>query len=134
MTSLAEQGDAVSERVAAMRLRSERPRVTRLSRKVLAGGTAIGMITLFGAALWALQTNRTQTVSSDELYSTDHHNIADGLSGLPQDYAGGMQCAPGRGIGVRNLNTDWEGAGLYPLRHCLSLRRSIAPKRARKLQ
>src|SRR5206468_5885587 len=94
MTSSAEEGGVESERVAAMRLRSERPRVTRLSRKVLAGGTAIGLITIFGAVLWALQNNRTRTVSSGELYSTDHHNVADGLSGLPRDYAGVPRQAP----------------------------------------
>ena len=26
--------------------------------------------------------------ASEELYSTDHHNVADGLAGLPRDYAG----------------------------------------------
>src|SRR5260370_42541654 len=71
-----------------MRLRAERPRVTRLSRKVLAGGAAIGMIAISGAVLWALQNNRSRSTTPQELYNTDHHNVADGLSGLPRDYAG----------------------------------------------
>ncbi|MDI1266952.1 MAG: conjugal transfer protein TraI, partial [bacterium] len=36
------RSDNEPDRVASMRLRPERPRVTRLSRKVLAGGAAIG--------------------------------------------------------------------------------------------
>jgi type IV secretion system protein TrbI len=71
-----------------MRLRAERPRVTRLSRKVLAGGAAVGLIAIFGAVLWALQNNRTRGPASGELYSTDHHDVADGLAGLPRDYTG----------------------------------------------
>ena len=38
--------DNESDRVASMRLRAERPRVTRLSRKVLAGGAAIGLVAI----------------------------------------------------------------------------------------
>jgi type IV secretion system protein VirB10 len=77
-----------SDPVAAMRLRAERPRVTRLSRKVLAGGAAIGMIAISAAVLWALQNNRSRSTTPQELYTTDHHNVADGLTGLPRDYAG----------------------------------------------
>src|ERR1700722_245282 len=80
--------DNGSDRAASMRLRAERPRVTRLSRKVLAGGAAVGLIAIFGAVLWALQNNRTRGPASGELYSTDHHDVADGLAGLPRDYAG----------------------------------------------
>ena len=94
MTGSAEEGGGDRERIAAMRLRSERPRVVRLSRKVLAGGAAVGMIAIFGAVLWALQNNRARTTSSDELYKTDHHNVADGLAGLPRDYAGLPRQAP----------------------------------------
>jgi type IV secretion system protein VirB10 len=77
-----------------MRLRTERPRVTRLSRKVLAGGAAVGSIAICGAVLWALQNNRSHTSVPSELYTTDHHNVADGLSGLPRDYAGVPRQAP----------------------------------------
>jgi type IV secretory pathway VirB10-like protein len=71
-----------------MRLRPERPPVTRLSRKVLASGTALALLLVSAAVLWALQNNRTRVSASEELYSTDHHNVADGLARLPRDYTG----------------------------------------------
>ena len=78
-----------SEEIArSLRLRPERPPVTRLSRKVLAGGTALALLLVSAAVLWALQNNRTRVPALEELYSTDHHNVADGLAGLPRDYAG----------------------------------------------
>src|SRR6185312_2692340 len=72
----------------ALRLAAERPRITRLSRKVLAGGTALALLLISGAVLWALRSNQPHNSSPDELYSTDHHDVADGLSMLPRDYAG----------------------------------------------
>ena len=86
--------DDVSDRPESMRLRAERPVVTRLSRKVLAGGAAIGLIVVSGAVLWALQNNRARTTAPGELYSTDHRNVADGIAGLPRDYAGVPRHAP----------------------------------------
>jgi type IV secretion system protein VirB10 len=71
----------------ALRLGAERPRITRLSRKVLAGGTALALLLVSGAVLWALRGNQPHNPSPDELYSTDHHNVADGLTMLPKDYA-----------------------------------------------
>jgi type IV secretory pathway VirB10-like protein len=79
---------------APMRLRAERPRVTKLSRKVLAGGAAVGSIVIAGAIFWALQNNRRYSPEQSELYTTDHHNVADGLTGLPRDYAGVPRQAP----------------------------------------
>jgi type IV secretory pathway VirB10-like protein len=81
-------------RSASMRLGAERPRVTRLSRKVLAGAAAVGSAAIFGATFWALQNNRSHTTAPSELYTTDHHNVADGLTGLPRDYAGVPRQAP----------------------------------------
>jgi type IV secretion system protein VirB10 len=78
----------------SMRLRAEPPRVTRLSRKVLAGAAALGSAAVFGATFWALQNNRPHSSASSELYTTDHHNVADGLAGLPRDYAGVPRQAP----------------------------------------
>lgn len=72
----------------SLRLRTERPKITRLSRKVLAGGSALALLLISGAVLWALRSNHPHSPASDELYSTDHHNVADGLTTLPQDYAG----------------------------------------------
>jgi type IV secretion system protein TrbI len=71
----------------ALRLGAERPRITRLSRKVLAGGTALALLLISGAVLWALRSNQPHNPSPDELYSTDHHTIADGLTTLPRNYA-----------------------------------------------
>ena len=86
-----------SEEIASsLRLRPERPPVTRLSRKVLASGTALAILLVSAAVLWALQNNRARGPVSEELYSTDHHNVADGLAGLPRDYAGSARRAAPR--------------------------------------
>ena len=77
-----------------LRLQPRRPPVTRLSRKVLASGTALALLLVSAAFLWALQSSRTRGPASEELYSTDHHNVADGLAGLPRDYAGIPRDAP----------------------------------------
>jgi type IV secretory pathway VirB10-like protein len=74
--------------VRALRLRAEGPRVTRLSRSVLIGGTALALILVCGAVLCALQNNRLQHPATEELYTTYRHTIADGLAGLARDYAG----------------------------------------------
>ncbi|WP_076861333.1 TrbI/VirB10 family protein [Bradyrhizobium mercantei] len=76
------------EQSGNFRLRAEHPRVTRLSRKVLAGGSAAALLVIGGAVLWSLQSNRPRNQAADELYSTDHHNVADGIATLPKDYAG----------------------------------------------
>ncbi|NTJ63174.1 TrbI/VirB10 family protein [Agrobacterium rhizogenes] len=74
------------EPVASMRLRPAPPRVTRLSRKVLAGLCLIAGVGLGGALILALQTHRGR--QSDELYATDNRAIPDGLNSLPRDYVG----------------------------------------------
>jgi type IV secretion system protein TrbI len=79
---------SAEDHARALRLTAERPRITRLSRKVLAGGSALTLLLISSAVLWALRSNHPHTQTSDELYSTDHHNVADGLANLPQDYAG----------------------------------------------
>jgi type IV secretory pathway VirB10-like protein len=93
-TDIRPGGDDESDRSASMRLRAERPRVTRISRKVLAGAVAVGSAAIFGATFWALQNNRSHKSAPSELYTTDHHNVADGLTGLPRDYAGVPRQAP----------------------------------------
>lgn len=84
----ASQQDAHEDVVKTFRLRPERPGVTRLSRKVLAGGAALALIIVSGAVLWALQDSKKRQPVPEELRATDHHVIADGLTGLPKDYAG----------------------------------------------
>jgi type IV secretion system protein TrbI len=69
-------------------LHPEGPFVTRLSRKVLVGGSALALLTVTGAVILALGRNRPHDPSPDELYSTDHRKLADGLSALPLDYNG----------------------------------------------
>lgn len=79
---------SLDELAQSFRLRPERPRVARLSRKVLVGGAAFILVAICGAVLWALQANRVRPPAPDELYSTDRRTIADGLAGLPKDYTG----------------------------------------------
>ena len=74
------------EPASSFRLRPERPHVTRLSRKALIGGTALALILISAAVFLALQTREKRAPASDELYSTDHHNVADKLASLPRDY------------------------------------------------
>ncbi len=72
---------------APMRLRAEVPRVTRLSRKMLASVAAVAMVGIGGALIYALQT-RGPGDGGEELYSTANRQTADGLAGLPRDYTG----------------------------------------------
>ena len=69
-----------------MRLRPDRPRVTRLSRKVLMGIGGVVAVGIGGALFFALEPNH-QTASS-ELYNTDTRSTPDGLANLPRDYTG----------------------------------------------
>lgn len=78
---------------SALRLRAESPRVTRLSRKVLVGTTAIALVVIGAAVFWALQ-NKNGRHTAEELYATDHKVTADGLATLPRDYAGIPRKAP----------------------------------------
>ncbi|WP_458524374.1 hypothetical protein [Paracoccus aminovorans] len=48
-----------TETVAPMRLRASPPRVTRLSRKMLAGVGAIALLGIGGALIYALQIRST---------------------------------------------------------------------------
>lgn len=76
-----------SSPVAPMRLRAEPPRVTRLSRKMLASVAAVALVGIGGSLIYALQT-RGPDDGGTELYSTDGRQTADGLAGLPKDYTG----------------------------------------------
>lgn len=78
---------------APMRLRAEPPRVTRLSRKVLAGIGLVASVGLGGALIYALQT-RDGGRPNEELYSTENRSTADGLAGLPRDYSGVPRLGP----------------------------------------
>ncbi len=78
---------------APMRLRAEPPRVTRLSRKVLAGLGLVVSVGIGGALIYALQT-RDGARPNEELYSTENRPTADGIAGLPRDYSGVPQLGP----------------------------------------
>lgn len=83
------QADSPSSAAAGpFRLRSDGPRVMRLSRSVLIGGAALALILICGAVLWALQGDRLRGSAPQELYTTDRPRVADGLAGLPRDYTG----------------------------------------------
>ncbi|MCJ8507934.1 TrbI/VirB10 family protein [Rhizobium lemnae] len=81
------------EPVAPMRLRPEPPRVTRLSRKVLAGLSLVASVGIGGALVYALQT-RHGGDQGQELISTDNRATPDGLAGLPKDYSGVPKLGP----------------------------------------
>lgn len=82
-----------SDAAEPMRLRGEAPRVTRLSRKALAGIGLVASVGLGGALIYALQNHNTGK-PAEELYSTDNRATADGLAGLPHDYSGVPRLGP----------------------------------------
>jgi type IV secretory pathway VirB10-like protein len=69
-----------------LRLRPERPRIVRLSRKVLGVSAAGVSLAIAGAVLWALENNRGGDRAPEELFSTEHRTVAEELSELPRDY------------------------------------------------
>lgn len=82
------------EPVAPMRLRPEPPRVTRLSRKVLASLGLVASLGVGGALVYALQTRHGGGDQGQELISTDNRTTPDGLAGLPKDYSGVPKLGP----------------------------------------
>ncbi len=75
------------EIAAELRLRPERPRVMRLSRRVLATLGGVSAIAVAGALTFALWPHSAKG-PAQELYSTDNRQTPDGLNGLPRDYSG----------------------------------------------
>lgn len=99
---------------ASMRLRSDPPRVTRLSPKVLAGLGVIASLGVGGALIYALQTRDAGT-GREELYSTENRPTADGLSGLPRDYTGPVLGPPLPGdLGRPILDAQNRGQPVVP--------------------
>lgn len=70
-----------------LRLRPERPPVTRLSRRVLIALSGISAAAILGLTVFALQ-QRGRSGSTPELYNTEAKTTADGLANLPRDYTG----------------------------------------------
>lgn len=77
----------------AFRLRGSPPRVTRLSRKVLAGLGIVAGLGTGGALIYALQ-GRDAGRAPTELFSTENRPTADGLQTLPRDYTDVPQLGP----------------------------------------
>ncbi len=75
-----------------MRLRSSRPPVTRLSRRVLLGLGTAAALGIGGALFFALKPQHQTTGS--ELYNTNNRNTPDALAKLPRDYTGLPKPAP----------------------------------------
>jgi len=119
---------------SAMRLRPEPPRVTRLSRKVLAGIGLVASVGIGGALVYALQT-RDGGRPAEELYSTENRPTADGVAGLPRDYSGVPQLGPplpgdlGRPIlGAQNRGQPVPAPGV------VSPNPGMSPEEQRRLQ
>jgi len=99
---------------APMRLRAEPPRVTRLSRKMLAAIGGIALLGIGGALIYALQT-RDAEPGGEELYSVENRPTADGLSGLPRDYTGPVLGPPLPGdLGGPILDAQNRGQPVAP--------------------
>lgn len=100
--------------VEPMRLRAEAPRVTRLSRKMLAAIGFVASLGVGGALIYALQdSNRFK--QGEELYPTSNRPPADGLAGLPRDYTGPVLGPPLPGdLGGPILDAQNKGQGGVP--------------------
>ena len=104
----------VADTAEPMRLRGTPPRVTRLSRRVLAGLGLVGALGVGGALIYALQTPESGT-GGDELYSTENRNTADGLNELPSDYTGPVLGPPLPGdLGRPILDAQERGQPVPP--------------------
>ncbi len=104
----------IADTTKPMRLRADPPRVTRLSRKMLAGVGAVALLGIGGALIYALQTRDTGP-SGEELYSTENRPTADGLRELPSDYTGPVLGPPLPGdLGRPILDAQNSGQPVAP--------------------
>lgn len=94
----------------SLRLRPEHPRVTRLSRRALIALGGMSALAVAAALGYGLQT-RKGAEAPHELLNTDNHPAAEGLSGLPQDYAGTPKLGPALpgDLGKPILNAQNQG-------------------------
>lgn len=76
-----------------LRLRGERPRVTRLSRKVLMGLAGVGGLAIAAALGYGLKSDKS-VEPAKELLGANARPAAEGLSELPKDYTGLPKPAP----------------------------------------
>ena len=108
-------GDGTARPLAAeLRLRPNRPGVTRLSRRVLIGLGTVASLFIFGLTYWALQSRGVKP-ESPELYNTQNQNIADGVTSLPSSYNDLPKPTPPLGpplpgdLGPPILHTEQQG-------------------------
>ncbi len=105
------------EIAAELRLRPERPRVMRLSRRVLATLGGVSAIAVAGALTFALWPHGPKGPGA-ELYNTENRQTPDGLNGLPRDYSGLSKPVPQLGpplpgdLGRPMLNAGVGAAGM----------------------
>lgn len=101
------------EITAELRLRPERPRVVRLSGRVLGLLAGVSAVAIGGALIWAMQTSRPDAPA--ELYNTENRSTADGLERLPRDYAGVPRQVPQLGPPLPgDLGRPMLNAGVQP--------------------
>ena len=74
-----------TDTAAAMRLRADRPRVTRISRNVIVGLGVVAGLGIGAALIYGLQ-RPDRTAAPEELITTDRRQPADGLRDLPGSY------------------------------------------------
>ena len=90
-----EEPKSGSQNLAAdLRLRPERPPVTRLSRKALMGLAAVAAILISGALIWGLYQGQRKPTGGTEVYNTENKPTPDGLTTLPRDYSGLTRSSP----------------------------------------
>jgi type IV secretion system protein VirB10 len=78
---------------AELRLRPDRPKVKRISRKVLIGLGTVASVSVLGLTYWALQSHAVKP-ESQNLYNTQNQNVADGVASLPSNYGDLPKHAP----------------------------------------
>lgn len=78
---------------AAMRLRADPPRVTRISRKAIIGLGVVAGLGIGSALIYGLQ-RPDRTAAPEELITTDRRQPADGLRDLPDSYDAIPQLGP----------------------------------------
>lgn len=111
VSDIEEEGEPLAgDPTESMRLRAEPPRVTRLSRKVLAGLGLVASLSLGGALIYALQT-RSGHQQGHELYATDNRATPDGLASLPKDYSGVPKLGPALPGDLGRPILNAQGAG-----------------------
>ncbi|MEM8992155.1 MAG: conjugal transfer protein TraI, partial [Pseudomonadota bacterium] len=77
--------ETLTDTAAAMRLRADPPRVTRISRKVIVGIGVVAGLGIGAALIYGLQ-RPDRTAAPEELITTDRRQPADGLRDLPGSY------------------------------------------------